>query len=141
MRNLTRSRRLARWIGAGLLAGLIGCVGYFPLPEEHHLPYATRLGYPATLASLNDGRHIFVMKCDGCHGLPSIRKFSGPLSETKWNQWLDSMRTEAELSPREDSLVRAYVLSASGWLQDSLAVEREKKAVEKKAKEAPAARP
>jgi hypothetical protein len=127
MRDSMKRRRLARWIGAGTVAGLLGCAGYFPQPEEHHLPYAARLGYPATLASLSEGRTVFIMKCDGCHGLPGIQKFSIP----KWNRWLDSMKVEAELTPREDSLVRAYVLSSSGWLQDSLALEREKKAKEK----------
>ena len=141
MQDSTARTGLAPWIGAFLLACLSGCAGYFPQPAEHHLPYATRLGYPATLASLSEGRTVFVMKCDGCHGLPGIQKFSGPYAGQKWNRWLDSMRTEAELTPREDSLVRAYVLSASGWLQGSLAVEREKKANEKKAKETPATSP
>lgn len=118
-----RPVRWIRWISAGLLAGLIGCAGYFPQPAEHHSPYAARLGYPATLADLHEGRRLFVMKCDGCHGLPGIQKFG----TTKWVRWLDSMKVEAELSPREDTLVRAYVLAASGWLQDSLAAEREAK--------------
>src|SRR4051812_12500350 len=100
---------------AGLACALmaLACAGKFlPQPSEAQAEYATRSGTPSSLGSLQQGRQLFVQKCDGCHELPVVQDHS----PEKWDKIMNKMRTEARLTDREDYLIRTYVVSSSAWL-------------------------
>lgn len=59
----------------------------------------------ATLADLQQGRSIYVSKCNSCHGLYSPDSYS----VNQWKQILSSMAPKAGLSSSENQLVTKYV--------------------------------
>ena len=97
-------------------AMLLACAGNVPEPGESHVQWAQAHGQPSSLEELREGRQMLVQKCGGCHSLPRLRRYA----PEKWPAIMDSMRVEAKLYPREDSLIRAYLTAASGQLRDSL---------------------
>ena len=108
-----------------LLAGLacvflaLACAGKFlPQPSEAQAAFATRSGTPSSLSSLQQGRQLFVAKCDGCHELPYVQDHD----PEKWASIMDKMRVQAKLSDREDYLIRTYLVSSSAWVRDSLSI-------------------
>jgi hypothetical protein len=108
---------LGRWAGYGVALSLLACAGSPPMPGENHLRYAEQHGYVTTLPELEQGRSLFLQKCDRCHFQPRIKR-RGP---EKWPAIMDKMRLKAELSSRQDTLIRTYLMVASGNLRDSLA--------------------
>jgi hypothetical protein len=111
------SARLAAGIASTLLA--IACAGkLLPEPTEGQAALATRSGKPSTLGSLEQGRELYIQKCDRCHALPAVQDHS----PEKWDRIMNKMKVEAALTPREDYLVRTYVVSSSIWLRDSLKI-------------------
>ena len=58
------------------------------------------------------------MKCDKCHGIPVVQDHS----PEKWDKIMNKMKLEAQLTAREDYLIRTYVVSSSAWLRDSLSI-------------------
>ena len=113
------SRFISRSAAGLSLAFLLLSCATLPQPGESHLRYAERHGYVTTLPDLLEGRQLMVQKCTGCHSLPRIlNKRHNP--ET-WPAIMDSMRVEAKLSSHQDSLIRTFILVASGQRRDSLA--------------------
>jgi hypothetical protein len=97
----------------------LACAGKFlPVPSEGQAAYATRSGKPSTVSTLDQGRDLYVARCDKCHALPAVQDHS----PEKWDRIMNKMKLEAELTPREDYLVRTYVVSSSGWVRDSLSI-------------------
>jgi hypothetical protein len=112
-----QSARLFAGIACALLA--LACAGkLLPEPSEGQAALATRSGKPSTVSSLEQGRALYIQKCDRCHSLPSVQDHS----PEKWDRILNRMKTEAALTPREDYLVRTYVISSSAWVRDSLKI-------------------
>jgi hypothetical protein len=112
-----RPARLAAGIACALLA--FACAGkLLPQPSEGQAAFATRSGKPSTVGTLEQGRALYIQKCDKCHALPSVQDHS----PEKWDRIMNKMKVEAELTPREDYLVRAYVVSSSAWVRDSLRI-------------------
>jgi hypothetical protein len=70
----------------------------------------------STLGSIEQGRLLYIRKCDQCHALPAVQDHS----PEKWDDILNKMKVQAALTPREDYLVRAYVVTSSQWMRDSL---------------------
>lgn len=89
---------------------LLACAGG-PSNEDE-----TRTDAPA-MSPLEQGRVLYAAKCDDCHVLP------GPGAHTpeNWDRILNRMKVEARLTPREDYLVRTYIISSAARIQDSLA--------------------
>jgi cytochrome c1 len=95
----------------------LACAGkLLPQPNELQAAYATRAGTPSTLTSLQEGRQLYVAKCDGCHSLPYVQDYS----PAEWVDYMNEMSVEAKLSATEDALVRTYVVTSALWLRDSL---------------------
>ena len=104
-------------IGCALLA--LACAGKFlPQPSEGQAAYATKSGKPSTVSTLDEGRDLFVMKCDKCHDLPIVQDHE----PEKWERIMNKMSVQAALTPHEDYLVRTYLVSSSAWLRDSLSL-------------------
>ncbi len=107
-----------------MVLGLIACAGFIPEPGPSHLAWAHTHQLSVRIEELREGRILFVQKCDGCHFLPRLKR----IAPKDWSGLMDSMRVEAKLSRREDSLIRTYVTVASGQWIDSLATVSIKKA-------------
>jgi hypothetical protein len=111
----TKLTRLIAGVSCALLA--LACAGKFlPVPSEGQAAYATKSGKPSTVGTLDQGRSLYVLKCDKCHALPVVQDFS----PEKWDRIMGKMKVEAALTAREDYLIRTYVVSSSAWLRDSL---------------------
>jgi len=60
------------------------------------------------LATLNEGRSLFVHRCIECHTLPPFWHYK----IEDWPQILDSMAHRARLKPREREAILAYIRAA-----------------------------
>jgi len=58
-----------------------------------------------------EGRALYEARCDECHALPP----PGAHAPETWSLILDRMKVKARLTPREEHLVRAYVLANAAW--------------------------
>jgi hypothetical protein len=104
---------------------LCACAGLIPAPGAGHVRWARSHGYPDDLAGLQEGRRLFVQKCDGCHALPRPKEYE----PREWPAWMDSMRVVFreegfDFPPRQDSLIRNYLAVASGHWRDSQAARK-----------------
>jgi hypothetical protein len=62
------------------------------------------------LATLREGRVLFVHRCIECHTLPAFWRYS-----TKdWPKIVDSMSRRANLKPSERDAIVAYILAVRG---------------------------
>jgi hypothetical protein len=73
---------------------------------------------PSAVSSIEQGRLLYLRKCDQCHALPAVQDHS----PEKWDDILNKMKVQAALTPREDYLVRAWVVTSSQWMRDSLSI-------------------
>jgi cytochrome c5 len=87
---------------------LIACAGRARSGSDE-APAASR---PAAASPFEEGRRLYTQKCDGCHVLPQL----GAHSPEKWDRILDRMKVEARLSPREDHLVRNFVIASAAMM-------------------------
>ncbi len=60
------------------------------------------------LATLRQGRALFVSRCIECHTLPNVAQHSA----TEWPRLIDEMAGRASLKSRERDAVLAYILAA-----------------------------
>ncbi len=89
-----------------LVAALaVGCTGTGAPPAT--AADAARAG--ASLASLEDGRTLYMAHCSSCHTPPS------PSSQavSAWPGHVDEMQTRAHLSNTEASLVKQYLVTVA----------------------------
>ncbi len=77
-------------------------------PTDTELVVAKKRWPDATLQTLTDGHAIYTTKCNTCHGVFKIAKFS----ETKWEHEITDMAPKAKLSDAEKETLRRYILSA-----------------------------
>jgi cytochrome c5 len=106
---------------AGIACALVAlaCASkMLPQPSEGQAAYATKSGKPSTVNSLDQGRDLYILKCDKCHSLPTVQDHS----PEKWDKIMNKMKGEADLSAREDYLIRTYVVTSSAWVRDSLRI-------------------
>ena len=89
---------------AALLALALGagCAGGVPAATEADAARAH-----TSLASLDQGRTLFMAHCGSCHVPPSPS--SQPISA--WPGHVDEMQTRAHLTPDEASLVKQYLVT------------------------------
>jgi len=60
------------------------------------------------LATLREGRALFVSRCIECHTLPAVAQHS----TAQWPGLIDEMADRANLKPAERETVLAYILAA-----------------------------
>lgn len=60
------------------------------------------------LATLREGRALFVSRCIECHTLPSVASHTAG----EWPRLIDEMAGRASLEPSERNAVLAYILAA-----------------------------
>lgn len=60
-----------------------------------------------TVASLEDGRRLFVFRCSGCHGL----RLPDTVPVAKWPRLLDDMQKEAHLDVEERAAIERFILT------------------------------
>jgi hypothetical protein len=102
------------YAGATLLGALalafVACGTPFPQPVDADVAWA-KTRYPtATLASLGQGRKLFLGRCAGCHVLPE------PTSHApdKWPASVKGMADEAKLTEAEEIYIAAYLPPGGG---------------------------
>jgi mono/diheme cytochrome c family protein len=71
-------------------------------------PATSKKGTRVDVATLNQGRTLFVHRCIECHTLPAIWKYSGE----DWPRIVNDMSHRASLKPTERDAVVAYILAA-----------------------------
>jgi len=91
-----------------LLAGCAGS-GAFPQPTAKHVEYSERGGYPATLASLKNGRGLYVNRCSGCHDL--FKPADYPPGD--WPRIVLDMQSNAELNEVQMVDITRYLVAVS----------------------------
>ena len=113
------SSAIFKSVAGFILAFLLFACTSIPEPGQNHVRYAQQHGLDTSLADLQEGRRLMVNKCSGCHSVPRVlNKRHTP--ET-WPIILDSMRIQAKLTPHQDTLIRTFIMVASGERRDSLA--------------------
>jgi hypothetical protein len=60
------------------------------------------------LATLREGRSLFVSRCIECHTLPPVASHTA----VEWPRLIDEMAGRASLKPSERNAVLAYILAA-----------------------------
>lgn len=95
-------RMSATFLGA---IALVACGTPFPAPVESDVAWAKTVYPTATLASLEQGRKLFLGRCAGCHVLPE------PTSHTPetWPASVKGMADEAKLTEAETIYITAYL--------------------------------
>jgi hypothetical protein len=84
--------------------------GYRPPPVTAKM---TKIGQrpsfdSADLATLQEGRRLFVARCIECHTLPIVTRYSA----SEWPGLVDEMAGRANLKPSQHNAVLAYILAA-----------------------------
>lgn len=85
----------------------VGCAAPLVKPTQTDADRAHTKWENANLASLELGRTVYSERCGGCHKLYSPNAFS----EKKWLHEIPKMSTKANLTSREQQLVREYLLT------------------------------
>ena len=65
-------------------------------------------GQHVDLATLRDGRTLFVSRCIECHTLPMVSRYSAG----EWPNLVDKMSGRADLKPGERDALVAYLRAA-----------------------------
>ncbi len=96
--------KLGQGVTIAAVLALVGCAGGVPAATEADAARAH-----TSLASLEQGRTLFMAHCGACHAPPSPS--SQPVSA--WPGHVDEMQTRAHLTPDEASLVKQYLVTVS----------------------------
>jgi hypothetical protein len=81
---------------------LIGCETASLAPPPVTSQMANTGGRQVSLATLQQGRNLYVSRCIECHALPAVSSHSA----TKWPGTVDRMSARASLKPAErDALI------------------------------------
>lgn len=90
-------------------AALVSCTSPFPAPVESDAAWA-KTRYPtATVASLTEGRKLFLGRCASCHTLPEPKTHT----PDRWPASVKGMADEAKLTAAEEVHVAAYLAAIS----------------------------
>ena len=87
---------------------LSGCSTNFAPPPVTSEMARRKSGQHVDLATLRDGRALFVSRCIECHTLPAISRYH----IQEWPCLVDIMAPRAKLGPAERDAVVAYIRSA-----------------------------
>lgn len=79
----------------------------FPIPDEVMLEQARLADTSADMATLQQGRILYLTKCTACHRAEPIGKYS--LAD--WREILPDMSEESKFNARDEKAVSLYVLS------------------------------
>jgi cytochrome c5 len=96
-----------------VIAVVAGCgypkAGPPPGPLAASAVTAAQVRWPtATAASLEQGRQIFLHRCNECHKHPAL----GAYSDAQWEKIMPRMGGKANLAPAETEQVLQFVLAA-----------------------------
>ena len=99
-------KRLLVFAAAWLLASCES-TNYAPPPVT---PQMAKFGgkQPIELATLRQGRVLFVSRCIECHTLPAVSTHTA----SDWPRLVDEMAGRANLKPAERNALLSYVLAA-----------------------------
>jgi len=98
-----------RSIGVALFIYLVvSCqsINYAPAPPVTSPMAAAQKGQHVDLASLREGRTLFVHRCIECHTLPALWRYSNE----DWPKIVNSMSHRASLKTAERDAIVAYIL-------------------------------
>jgi cytochrome c5 len=111
VRAFDNKASISRWqiLALVCIAHLIGCesTSHAPPPVTSQM---ARVGTKqhVDLATLHEGRRLFVSRCIECHTLPTVSAHSA----AEWPRLIDEMAGRANLKPAERNAVLAYILAA-----------------------------
>lgn len=88
-----------------MLIGVVACSKDNTTNESLYTPTTTDVTANATLAELQQGRSLYIAKCESCHKLYSPDDFS----VTRWKSILSQMTPKTNMSDSEVTLVTKYV--------------------------------
>ncbi len=98
-----------RFFSSLILLVVIACSSSHSLlrPEENDVRKLNTEGITVTLEDLNNGYHLYLSNCSGCHSLyrPTSK------SKEQWEKVLPEMFTRTSLKRNEQFLVRQYIFS------------------------------
>jgi hypothetical protein len=96
-------------LALGCIVDLTSCqfANYTPPPVTTEMARSTA-GHEVNLATLRQGRALFVHRCIECHTLPAYWHYR----TREWPQLVDSMGDRAQLKPAERDAIVAYILAA-----------------------------
>jgi mono/diheme cytochrome c family protein len=88
---------------------LVGCesTSYMPPMVTSNMA-KVGLTQHVDLATLREGRTLFVSRCIECHTLPAVSAHAA----TEWPGLIDEMARRTNLKPAERDAVLAYILAA-----------------------------
>jgi hypothetical protein len=72
-----------------------------------------RKGAPVNLATLEEGRQLFVHRCIECHTLPVVARYDA----VAWPWLINDMSARANLRPAEREALMAYILAVRAEVQ------------------------
>jgi hypothetical protein len=95
---------------AALVAlALSACGTVVPRPTDDDGAWAARQWDGSSVATLSEGRDLYVAKCGGCHSLYAPTA----VSASRWPATVDDMVENAGIRPNERDLIVHYLLTAS----------------------------
>jgi hypothetical protein len=101
---------MMRWLilTAVLVCFLVGCqsTSYTPPPVTPAMANVSSQQH-VDLATLRDGRSLFVSRCIECHALPSISRHGA----AEWPRLIDEMAGRANLKRSERDALLAYIVA------------------------------
>jgi len=102
-------KQLSIFAAIGCTANLSSCQTISLAPPPRVTPELARAGgrQQVDLATLREGRSLFVSRCIECHTLPMASRFS----ESDWPCIVNEMGERAKLKPAECDAVLAYILA------------------------------
>jgi hypothetical protein len=83
--------------------------GPAPGPLQPQATTTAEQRWPGTTTEqLEQGRTIFIAKCNACHDYPDLHA----VAEDRWPDVLKKMSVKAKLSPEESTMVLHFILAA-----------------------------
>ena len=77
-------------------------------PANAELAIAQKRWSDATVQSLTDGYTIYTTKCNKCHGLKTISKYSEP----EWDHEIKKMAPKSKLTEIETETLKRYIFAS-----------------------------
>lgn len=95
-------------VAAVALLALVSCesTNYGPPPVTAQM--AKTGSHRVTMATLQEGRNLYVSRCIECHTLPVVSRYPA----AQWPRIVDEMAERASLQPAQHNAVLAYILAA-----------------------------
>jgi cytochrome c5 len=94
-------------IGLACALALCACTASMLAPTVVDEGYAKQKWEDATMEQLNEGYHLYVNKCAGCHHLHNPKDYT----EEKWRKEMPEMGKRAYLSLADQDKILRYILT------------------------------